>query len=255
MLCRSAKPPRGVGAQQVQRGRALAVGAQQPLGVRRAGGELELLAVDVVALVGGQGHAVLRLVGVGARLGELAGDAAHLHHRLGPGEGHHHRHLQHQPEEVADVVGPELLEALGAVAALQQEGAALGGLAQQRLQPARLAGEHQGRHGGQLALHPGQGGGIGIVGRDLQGGARAPSGGRPAVGGAQGAEARSRGDHSADGAGGAPASPPRRIRSPSVGAWPAGRARLASSTAAHARAPSASHHSCQTPKLSAPITR
>jgi hypothetical protein len=38
------------------------------------------------------------------------------------GEGQHHRHLQQHAEGVADVVGDGIGEALGAVAALQQEG-------------------------------------------------------------------------------------------------------------------------------------
>ena len=56
-----------------------------------------------------------------ARLGELAGDAADLDDRRGRREGHHHRHLQEDAEEIADVVGGMLGEALGAIAALQQE--------------------------------------------------------------------------------------------------------------------------------------
>jgi hypothetical protein len=62
------------------------------------------------------------IVSVGrARLGELAGHAANLHHRLLAGEGHHHRHLQQHAEGVADVVGMELGEAFRAIATLQQE--------------------------------------------------------------------------------------------------------------------------------------
>ena len=91
----------------------------------RAGG-VEIEAVDDVAAVGRQGDAVLRL-GVGrARLGELAGEPPELDHRAGGAEGQHHRHLQQHLEGVADVVGVELGEALGAVAALQQEGLAGG---------------------------------------------------------------------------------------------------------------------------------
>jgi hypothetical protein len=79
-----------------------------------------------------------------ARLGELPGDAADLHHRLRAGEGQHDRHLQEDAEEVADVVGAVLGEALGAVAALQQEGLALGHAAScffsLRASPAKTSG-------------------------------------------------------------------------------------------------------------------
>jgi hypothetical protein len=40
--------------------------------------------------------------------------------------GQHHRHLQEDAEEIADVVGAVLGKALGAIAALQQECPALG---------------------------------------------------------------------------------------------------------------------------------
>ena len=89
---------------------------------------------------------------VGARLGELAGDAPDLHHRHAGGEGQHHRHLQQHAERVADIVGMELGEALRAIAALQQESLALRHLGQRRFEVARLAGEHQRRMGLQPAF-------------------------------------------------------------------------------------------------------
>ena len=109
------------GAQQVERRRRLPVGhlLARRIGNARLG--VELGAVDDVATIGGQRHAVLGLVVGRARLGELAGDAADLHHRLRAGEGQNHRHLQEDAEEVADVVGAMLGEALGAIAALEQE--------------------------------------------------------------------------------------------------------------------------------------
>ena len=85
---------------------------------------VELHAVDDVATIGRQRHVTLGLGRRRARLGELAGHAAHLHHRLAAGKGQHHRHLQDQAEGVANVIGVELLEALRAIAALQQEGPA-----------------------------------------------------------------------------------------------------------------------------------
>jgi hypothetical protein len=104
----------------------------------------ELHAVDDVAAIGRQGHGPLHLGRRRARLGELAGHAADLHHRLAAGEGQHHRHLQDQAEGVADIVGGEFLEALGAVAALQQERLAFGNVGQQafrrRASPAKTSG-------------------------------------------------------------------------------------------------------------------
>jgi hypothetical protein len=61
------------------------------------------------------------------------------------GVGQHDRHLQQHAEGVADIVGMELGEAFGAVAALQQEGLALGDLAEAGFQVARFAGKHQRR--------------------------------------------------------------------------------------------------------------
>ena len=72
------------------------------------------------------------------------------------GIGQHHRHLQEDAEEIADVVGAVLGEALGAIAALQQESLAGGDPRQRVLQIARLAGKHQRRKGRELLLDVGQ---------------------------------------------------------------------------------------------------
>ena len=66
-----------------------------------------------------------RLPAPRARLGELTGEPAHLHHRTTGGEGQHDRHLQQDPEGVADIVGMKLGETLGAIAPLQQESLAI----------------------------------------------------------------------------------------------------------------------------------
>ena len=86
----------GEGAQQVQRRRRLAVGLELAarIGHARLGRELD--AVDDVAAIGRQLDAADGLGRRRARLGELAGDAADLHHRRRAGEGQHHRHLQEQ---------------------------------------------------------------------------------------------------------------------------------------------------------------
>ena len=134
----------GEGAQQVQRRRRLAIGLELAarVGLARIRGELDV--VDDVAAVGRQGDAVDRLEVRRARFGELAGDPADLDDRRARREGHHHRHLQEDAEEVADVVGGMLVEALGAVAALQQEGlaraAALSARLSLRASPANTSG-------------------------------------------------------------------------------------------------------------------
>ena len=170
----------GEGAQQVERRRRLAKGLELAARVGLARFRRELDVVDDVAAIGRQRHAVLGLDVGRARLGELAGDAADLDHRRGGGEGQHHRHLQEDAEEVADVVGRMLAEALGAVAALQQEGLARLRLAEQALELARLAGEDQRRIAGELALDLGERGAVGVD-RRLLDRLRSPAIGCPAA--------------------------------------------------------------------------
>ena len=137
--------------------------------------------VDDVAAIARQFDAVDLLGRRRARLGELPGDAADLHHRQRAGIGQHHRHLQQHAEEIADVVGAVLGKALGAIAALQQEGLA-GGDARQRLfQVAGLAGKNQRRKRRKLRLDIGQCLGIGIIGH-LQHRLGAPAIGCPPLG-------------------------------------------------------------------------
>ena len=133
----------GKGAQQVERRRRLAISEQQPLrvGVAGLGGEGDV--VDDVAAIGRQRDAVDGLCVGGARLGELAGDASHLDHRLGRAVGQDDRHLQEDTEEIADVVGAVLGKALGAIAPLQQEGVAARDVGQLRGQFTRLTGEDE----------------------------------------------------------------------------------------------------------------
>ncbi len=147
----------GQRADQVERRGRMAIGLDQARGIghARCGGELR--AVDDVAAIARQLLAVLLLDRRGARLGELAGDAADLHHRHRGGIGQHHRHLQEHAQEVADVVGADVVgarigEALGAVAALQQEAFARRDAAERLLEIARLAGEHQRRIARELLL-------------------------------------------------------------------------------------------------------
>ena len=142
----------GEGAQQVQRRRRLLVGRHQALGIGAAGLGLEGLVVDHVAAEGRQLQVADPLGGRRARLGELPGDAADLDHGHAGGVGQRHRHLQNDLELVPDGVGRELGEGLGAVAGLEQEGLAVGHLGQLRCEVTGLAGEDEGRDGGEPRL-------------------------------------------------------------------------------------------------------
>ena len=153
----------GEGAQQVQRGGRLAVGAHHAHGVVAAAFGREIDAVDVVAVIAGQFHPADRLGRGAARLGKLARHARHLHYRHLAGISEHGSHLQDHAQRVADIVRREFGEAFGAVAALQQEGIARRHIAQLGLQRARFARKDQRGKPGQHALGLGQSGGVFIV--------------------------------------------------------------------------------------------
>lgn len=104
------------------------VGLQQTLRVRHATLRVEVDAIDDIAPVSRQRHAIDGFVTGRAGLGELAGHAPYLDHRTAGREGHDDRHLQQHLEGVANLGGREFGETLGAIAALQQERAALGHL-------------------------------------------------------------------------------------------------------------------------------
>ena len=142
----------GEGAQEVQCRGGLAIGLELPARLRLARFRGELDVVDDVAAIGRQRDAVDRLRAARPGLGELAGDPADLDDRRGGGKGHDHGHLQEDAEEIADVVGRMLGEALGAVAALKQERFARRGSAEHALELPRLAGENERRIAGELAL-------------------------------------------------------------------------------------------------------
>ena len=147
----------GQRANEIQRRGGMAERLDQPCRIGHARGGRELRAVDDVAAIARQLLAVLLLGRRRARLGELPGDAADLHHRHGRGIGQHHRHLQEHAQEVADVVGADVVgarigEALGAVAALQQEALSRRNAAKLLLEVARLAGKHQRRIACELFL-------------------------------------------------------------------------------------------------------
>ncbi len=170
----------GEGADQVQRRGRLPIRLELAVRIGDARFRREGDVVDDVAAVARQLDAVLHL-GVGrARLGELAGDAPDLHHRQRAGEGEYHRHLQEDAEEIADVIGRVLGEALGAIAALEQERLARRDAGQRLLELARLAREDQRREAGQLRLDGGELRGV-RIGRGLLDRLLPPARGGPSV--------------------------------------------------------------------------
>ena len=164
----------GEGAQQVEGRGRLEIGLHHAARIRHARRFLEVDAVDDVAAVGRQGRVALGFGVRRARLGELAGQPAHLHHRRARGIHQHHGHLEQHLEGVADVVRMEFGKALRAVAALQQKGLALRGERKLVGQRPRLAGEDQRRIAGQLRLGGRDGRGI-RIGRHLHGGLVPPA--------------------------------------------------------------------------------
>ena len=166
------------GTQEVQRRSRLLVRGHQSLGVRLARLGLERLVVDHVAAERLQLQVPHPLGAGRARLGELPGDAAHLHDRHARRVGQGHRHLQNDLELVPDGVCGELGERLGAVTGLEQEGVAVGHVAELRSEVARLAGEHEGRERAQPRLRLLEGVRVGPL-RLLRGGELAPGRGAP----------------------------------------------------------------------------
>ena len=164
----------GEGAQQVERRRRLPVGHDLAFGIGLAAGKARCRIIDDVAAIDRQFLAIDGFEGRGARLGKLAGNAADLHHRLAAGEGQHHRHLQEDAEEIADIVGGMLGEAFGAVAALEQETLAFGDARQLALELPRLARKNQWRIARKLRFDIGQALAI-LIGRHLLGRLAAPA--------------------------------------------------------------------------------
>ena len=146
----------GEGAQQIERRRRLTIGLEQPARIGHARLGREVGAVDDVAAIRRQLDRAALFRRRRARLGELAGDAADLHHGRSRRIRQHHRHLQEQAEEIADIVGAVLGEALGAIAALKQESLAGGNLRQSAFEVARLAGKNQRRKARKLRLDVGR---------------------------------------------------------------------------------------------------
>ena len=96
----------------------------------------------------------------------MSGHAADFDHRRGTGKSQHHRHLQEQAEEIADIVRRMLGKAFGAIAALNQECLTVRHFGQGALQFAGFTGKNQRRKSGKLRLDSIERIRIGI-GRDL----------------------------------------------------------------------------------------
>ena len=99
---------------------------------------------------------------------------------IGAGEGQRHRHLQEDAEEVADVVGLVLGEALGAIPALEEEALARCDFRKALLELPRLTCKNQRRIRRDPLLERGERIEVGIIG-DLLDRFRAPAVGGPAL--------------------------------------------------------------------------
>lgn len=138
------------GPDEVQRRRGGVVGTEHACGVVRAGLRRECVAVDDVAAVGGQRHAVAGLRVRRARLGELARHAAHLDDRELGAIRQHDGHLEDRLHARADAVRGRGLEGLGAVAPLQEERLPLGGGGEAIPEDVHLAGKDERRKAREL---------------------------------------------------------------------------------------------------------
>ena len=150
--------------QEVEGGRGLVVRPHEPVGIGTAGRRLEREVVDHVAAERRELELVARLGGRRTRLGELPGDAADLHRGDTAAVREHDGHLQDDLELVADGVGGERVERLGAVAGLQHEPALFGDRGECLGEAAGLAREHERRDLAQRRQRPVERRGIGPVG-------------------------------------------------------------------------------------------
>ena len=110
----------------------LAVRLQHSHRIGRAALGVEVGAVDDVAAIGGQGDPSIVSVGAERGLANWPAMRATLTTSRRCGGADHRRHLQQQVEAAADLVGAELGEGLGAIAALEQEALAGGDLGELR---------------------------------------------------------------------------------------------------------------------------
>src|SRR6516225_5002358 len=173
-------------AQQIERGGRVAIGLDLALGIRTPRRFIEVDTVDDIAVIARQLLAVPFLHRRRAWLRELAGYASDVHHRQGGGIGQHHRHLQEHAQEVADVVGADIVgavlgEGFGAISTLQQKALPRRNAAERLFQAAGFACKNEGRKRRKLPLDRGERRLIRIVG-DLDDRLAAPTVARPTLG-------------------------------------------------------------------------
>ena len=148
-----------------QRRRGLGVGAEHPLRVGPAGGGVEGDAVDDVAAIGGQGGAVRAPPSPPSAAWRTAPPSARAGSPRGPSAAAMRAAIASSRAKLPlDILGREFGEALGAIAALEQEGAPRLRLGERRLERVDLRAGDQRRISGELALRRGERAGIGIVG-------------------------------------------------------------------------------------------
>ena len=137
------------GPDVVERGGCVEIGSLQALGVGLARVQAGFDAVDEIPPVAGDGLALNLLPIIAARLGVLARDAAHSHHRAPPGVGEHHGHLKQHPQLVGDGLGGAVLKPFRAVPTLKQEAFPQRRFRQQSPKAIHFLGDHQRRQGAQ----------------------------------------------------------------------------------------------------------
>ena len=131
------------GPDVVEGGGRVVVGLDQSLGVELA--VVQVVAVEDVAAERRHLLPVDRLHGAGAGLGVLAGHAANTDDSLVGAPDEDQTHLQQQLDLGLDDALAAVVEELGAVASLQQEGLALGDIPQVLLELVDLVGVDNGR--------------------------------------------------------------------------------------------------------------
>ena len=160
-------------AQEVEGRDRLVVRLQHPLGVGDPRFGRRLVGMDRMPAERRQLDAVDALGQRRPRLRELTRDPPDLDHRQRRAVRHHRGHLQQHLEPLADRDRRDVAERLGAVARLEEERPALGGLAERPQERARLAREDERRQLLEPLAHRLDGRRIGPVGL-LQRGQRAP---------------------------------------------------------------------------------
>ena len=150
------------GADEVDGQAGAFVGAQEQVGIRGAVLRREAGAVDHVAAIAGQGDAVARFGVGGARLGVLAGEAADADDAFLAALDEHEAHLEEDLELAGDGGRFAVVEALGAVAALEQEAFAARGLGELVLEVFDFPTGDERREARQLGQGALQGGRVGI---------------------------------------------------------------------------------------------